>query len=76
MTDNEKLNYMIALSQIDLKEPQFGDWFTRGHQKLHIFNIAATLFVEFELDPEDAITRAEKFIDKFYELKVDPKTRR
>lgn len=76
MTDEEKMNHMIALSQINLKEPSYDQWFTRGHQKLHIFNLAAKLFVEFELSAEDSITRAEDFINEFYRIKVDPKTRR
>ena len=76
MTDEDRMNHMIALSQVSLKEPTYDQWFTRGHQKLHIFNLAAKLYVEFELDAEDAITRAEDFINEFYRLKVDPKTRR
>ena len=67
---------MIALSQINLKEPSYDQWFTRGHQKLHIFNLAAKLFVEFDLTAEESILKAENFINEFYRLKVDPKTRR
>ena len=76
MNDIDKLNHMIALSQVQLKEPKYDEWFTRGHQKLHIFNIAAKLFVEHDMEPDKAITAAEKFIDTFYCMKVNPKTRK
>lgn len=75
MNDNDRMNAMLALSQVAVKEPKYDEWFTRGHQKLHIFNLAAKLFVEHDFAPDDAIKSAENFIDTFYNMKVNPRTR-
>ena len=88
MTDNDKMNRMLEnagmLSEDGKKELEFGDWFTRGHQKQIIFNLAAKMFVEGayehieaeETQAECCINAAETFVDKFYEIKVNPRTRR
>ena len=90
MTDNYKMNRMLEdagmLSDEGKKELEFGDWFTRGHQKQIIFKIASEMYLDkvgnnfTHHDPESIAERcvelAETFVDKFYEIKVNPRTRR
>lgn len=72
MNDNDKINSMISLSSnVTLKQPSFKDWFTRGHQKIYTFNLAAKLFVEYEYDAVEAINKAKNFVDTFYDEVVN-----
>ena len=76
MNDEDRLNSMIHLSSnVDLKKPTFKDWFTRGHQKIYTFNLAAKIFTENDMSAEEAIKDAQEFIDTFYTMVVDKDTR-
>ena len=66
MNDNDRLNAMTELSNVSLKKPTYDSWFTMAHQKQHVFNLAAKMYVEYEMEAEEAITRAQTFIDTFY----------
>lgn len=77
ITDEDKFNAFVALSDKDLKQPSFESWFSRAHQKVHIFNLARELFVRCDdYNAEDAILEAEEFINTFYNMKVNKNTRR
>ena len=76
MTDIDRFNAMVSLSDVELRTPPtFESWFTRGHQKVYIFNLAAKLFVEHEVDEETAIRDAARFINTYYDMVVNPHTR-
>ena len=78
ISDEDKFNAFVALSDKDLKQPSFESWFSRAHQKVHIFNLARELFVRYndELNAEEAILEAEEFINTFYNMKVNKHTRK
>ena len=69
MSQTDDLNTFIKTGKVPQKTPH---WFNRAEQKKHIFELAIRLYVDYEYGAEEAMAKAEEFVDAFFERYIAP----
>lgn len=68
--DDIALEAMLQLSDKGREHDPSNYWFSWPNQQKIVFQIATRSYLEFDMDPEEAVRGARDFVNTFYKLEI------